>query len=88
MDNCAKFNRENKHFLTYGHRIRRIGLIVIKAAEREEAALNSSNWLFDYARNLSLLDEKDLAGMSDHITPLLSKIFIHSPPSKRLEPHP
>lgn len=41
MENCASFNRENEQFLTYGHRIRRIGQSVIKAAEREEARINS-----------------------------------------------
>lgn len=41
MDNCALFNQKNTEFFTYGHRIRRIGLGVIKAAEKEEAFMNS-----------------------------------------------
>ncbi|KAI1715477.1 PHD-zinc-finger like domain-containing protein [Ditylenchus destructor] len=60
MDNCANFNRENQFYLTYGHRFRRIGLLAIKSAEKDEAKMNSSHWLFTYATNLSLLRDSDL----------------------------
>uniref|UniRef100_A0A914E0K8 Bromo domain-containing protein n=1 Tax=Acrobeloides nanus TaxID=290746 RepID=A0A914E0K8_9BILA len=52
MDNCATFNRDNPFFWNYGHRIRRIGLKIIKAAEMEENHINSNKWLSDFAQQL------------------------------------
>lgn len=49
MDNCLKFNRNNRFFYDYGQRIKRIGLSVLKTAEMAQTNAGEVWWsIYEY----------------------------------------
>uniref|UniRef100_A0A914XI71 Uncharacterized protein n=1 Tax=Plectus sambesii TaxID=2011161 RepID=A0A914XI71_9BILA len=64
IDNCNTFNKSNKFFYTYGHRFKRIGTQILKAAEQQETQMTpgdpSSSPFMKAATNISLLSLADI----------------------------
>jgi hypothetical protein len=43
IDNCNTFNKSNRFFYTYGHRFKRIGSQILKAAEQKEMQMSGGD---------------------------------------------